>query len=79
MLTHVFLLKESSSPPKIIDLKNQTLAKGAVEVLSDLLSVNFGLKRLVLENCGLDDEVSRILHSSYAGPLSAASANQSSH
>lgn len=34
------------------------LTHGAVEALSDLLSVDFGLKKLVLEGCGLDDEVS---------------------
>lgn len=45
-------------PPKVLDLSNELLSKNVVEALSDLLSVDFGLKKLVLESCGLDDEVS---------------------
>lgn len=49
--------------PKAIDLSNVPLTAGSVLVLSDLLSVKFGLKRLILENCGLDDEtIKPILH-----------------
>lgn len=44
-------------PPKSFDLSNELLSHGAIEALSDLLSVDFGLKKLTLESCGLDDEV----------------------
>ncbi|GAA5984226.1 hypothetical protein JCM5350_002871 [Sporobolomyces pararoseus] len=51
------LLRENpSTPPKTLDLSRELLSHGAVEALSDLLSVDFGLKKLVLDNCGLDDE-----------------------
>ncbi|KAL8292378.1 hypothetical protein RQP46_001844 [Phenoliferia psychrophenolica] len=43
-------------PPKSLDLSNELLSHGAIEALSDLLSVDFGLKKLTLESCGLDDE-----------------------
>ncbi|KAM0745905.1 RNI-like protein [Meredithblackwellia eburnea MCA 4105] len=43
-------------PPKTLDLSNELLSHGAVEALSDLLAIDFGLKKLTLENCGLDDE-----------------------
>jgi protein phosphatase 1 regulatory subunit 37 len=53
------LLKEYPTiPPRTIDLSNEVISHGAIDALSDLLSVNFGLKKLVLENCGIDDEVS---------------------
>lgn len=45
------------SPPKALDLSNELLSHGAVEALADLLSVDWGLKKLVLDSCGLDDEV----------------------
>jgi hypothetical protein len=35
----------------------ELLSKGAVEALADVLSVDFGLKKLILESCGLDDDV----------------------
>ncbi|GAA5913008.1 uncharacterized protein JCM6883_000487 [Sporobolomyces salmoneus] len=51
------LLRENpSKPPKTLDLSRELLSHGAVEALSDLLSVDFGLKKLVLDGCGLDDE-----------------------
>ncbi|GAA6058925.1 hypothetical protein JCM10212_002877 [Sporobolomyces blumeae] len=58
------LLREApASPPKSIDLSRELLSHGAVEALSDLLSVDFGLKKLVLDGCGLDDEsVKPLLH-----------------
>ena len=46
-----------STPPKTLDLSDELLSHGAVEALSDLLSVDFGLKKLTLESCGIDDEV----------------------
>jgi hypothetical protein len=45
------------TPPKVIDLSNELLSHGAIEALADVLSVDFGLKKLILESCGLDDEV----------------------
>jgi protein phosphatase 1 regulatory subunit 37 len=48
---------KDSMAPKAIDLTGFQLSTGAAEALSDVLSVDFGLKKLVLENCGLDDEV----------------------
>lgn len=52
------LQDEPGTPPRLLDLSNEVLSHGAVEALSDLLSVDFGLKKLVLESCGIDDEVS---------------------
>ncbi|GAA5917738.1 hypothetical protein JCM5296_000954, partial [Sporobolomyces johnsonii] len=43
-------------PPKTLDLSHELLSHGAVEALADLLSVDWGLKKLVLDSCGLDDE-----------------------
>lgn len=51
------LQEHPTTPPRTIDLSNIPLSRSAVETLSDLLSVNFGLKKLILENCGLDDQV----------------------
>ncbi|BGP40717.1 hypothetical protein JCM10449v2_004679 [Rhodotorula kratochvilovae] len=52
-----------AAPPKALDLSNELLSHGAVEALSDLLSVDWGLKKLSLEHCGLDDESLRpLLH-----------------
>ncbi|GAA5929164.1 uncharacterized protein JCM15063_004071 [Sporobolomyces koalae] len=51
------ILRENPlQPPNTLDLSRELLSHGAVEALSDLLSVDFGLKKLVLDNCGLDDE-----------------------
>lgn len=52
--------QSTSSPPKVIDLRDTSLTRGSAAVLSDILSVDFGLRKLVLDNCNLDDEV-RIL------------------
>ncbi|KDE03683.1 hypothetical protein MVLG_05872 [Microbotryum lychnidis-dioicae p1A1 Lamole] len=49
------------APPRVLDLTNEPLTHGAVEALSDLLSVDFGLKKLVLENCGIDNDSIRPL------------------
>lgn len=46
-----------AAPPKALDLSNELLSRGAVEALSDLLAIDFGLKKLTLDHCGLDDEV----------------------
>ena len=68
-LTHIYALprsqwQESAHPPKVIDLKDVPLTKGAIEVLSDLLSVDFGLRKLSLENCSLDDDsLKPLIHS----------------
>ncbi|KAM0789324.1 hypothetical protein ACM66B_000160 [Microbotryomycetes sp. NB124-2] len=57
------LLNNRRSTPRVIDLSNEQLSHGAVEALADLLSVDFGLKKLVLEECGLDDaSVRPLLH-----------------
>ncbi|GAA93571.1 uncharacterized protein L969DRAFT_95783 [Mixia osmundae IAM 14324] len=51
------LLKDNpTSPPRVIDLSNQLLTHGAVAALGDVLSVDFGLTKLVLDDCGLDDD-----------------------
>ncbi|WAR57754.1 hypothetical protein PtB15_8B807 [Puccinia triticina] len=51
-------------PPKLLDLTGIPLDRvGAAEVLGDLLSVDFGLKSLVLSNCSLEDHCLKpILH-----------------
>ncbi|KAG0152500.1 hypothetical protein CROQUDRAFT_35490 [Cronartium quercuum f. sp. fusiforme G11] len=59
------ILKDSApNPPKVIDLTGVQLnTNGLVEVLGDMLSVDFGLKSLVLEGCGLEDDgLKPILH-----------------
>lgn len=45
------------SPLKEMDLTGLQLNVGAAEALSDVLSLDFGLKKLILDSCGLDDEV----------------------
>ncbi|BGO92036.1 hypothetical protein NBRC10512_001011 [Rhodotorula toruloides] len=52
-----------TAPPKALDLSHEFLSHGAVEALSDVLSVDWGCKKLILEGCGLDDEsVKPLLH-----------------
>ena len=49
--------------PKTIDLSGTQLSRGALEVLSDILAIDFGLKKLVLDGCGLDDaSIKPLLH-----------------
>ena len=51
------------TPPRLLDLSNELLSLSAVEALSDILAIDFGLKKLVLESCGLDDDTLKpILH-----------------
>lgn len=46
-----------------IDLSFLPLDRSAIDPLADLLSIDFGLQKLVLENCGLaDDGVKALLH-----------------
>lgn len=45
------------SVPKVLDLSHELLSFGAVAALSDLLAIDWGCKKLVLDGCGLDDEV----------------------
>ncbi len=61
----VFQEAAQSSPPalKTMDLSFVPLDRHAVEPIADLLSVDFGLNKLVLENCTLtDDSLKSILH-----------------
>lgn len=61
----VFQDARQNSPPalKTIDLSFIPLDRHAIEPVADLLSVDFGLQKLVLENCGLaDDGLKSILH-----------------
>lgn len=53
-----FSQENPETPPKVFDLSNELLSVGAVEAFCDILSVDFGCKKIVLESCGLDDEVS---------------------
>lgn len=62
----VFQEANQQTPPHLrtIDLSFITLDRQAIEPVADLLSVNFGLNKLILENCGLtDDGLKSILHS----------------
>ncbi|BGP25240.1 leucine-rich repeat containing protein 68 [Rhodotorula toruloides] len=55
--------ENSAAPPKSLDLSHEFLSHGAIEALSDVLSVDWGCKKLVLEGCGLDDEsIKPVLH-----------------
>ncbi|KAH9814509.1 hypothetical protein DFH28DRAFT_971955 [Melampsora americana] len=59
------IIKQAApSPPKSIDLSGiQLNTCGSVELLGDLLSVDFGLNSLTLESCGLEDDTLKpILH-----------------
>ncbi|GJN91076.1 hypothetical protein Rhopal_004091-T1 [Rhodotorula paludigena] len=58
------LLRDNpTTPPKALDLSDEPLSHGAIEALADLLSVDWGCKKLVLERCGIDDESLRpLLH-----------------
>jgi hypothetical protein len=51
--------KDAGLAPKTMDLTGLHLSLGAAEALGDVLSVDFGLRKLVLEDCNLDDEVRR--------------------
>ncbi|KAF7731236.1 hypothetical protein EC973_000652 [Apophysomyces ossiformis] len=41
----------------LLDLSHQNIDRRAAEPLADVLSLNFGLERLVLKDCGLEDDV----------------------
>lgn len=61
----IFEQATQNTPPalKTIDLSFVPLDRQAIEPISDLLSIDFGLQKLVLENCGLtDDGLKSILH-----------------
>lgn len=61
----VFQEARQNTPPAVrtIDLSFIPLDRQAIEPVADLLSVDFGLQKLVLENCGLTDEgLKSILH-----------------
>ncbi|GAA5981633.1 hypothetical protein JCM11641_003924 [Rhodosporidiobolus odoratus] len=52
-----------TTPPKTLDLSQSPLSLGAVEALADLMSLDWGCKKLVLDNCTLDDEsIKPLLH-----------------
>lgn len=48
---------DAPDAPKSIDLARTALSLGQAEALGDLLSVDFGCKKLVLEDSNLDDDV----------------------
>lgn len=65
-LTRIFLLNKKKhdgpqdnpkSLPKVLDLSHELLSSGAVAALSDILAIDWGCKKLVLDGCGLDDDV----------------------
>lgn len=61
----VFEEAAKANPPalKTLDLSFLPLDRQAIDPLADLLSVDFGLSKLILENCGLtDDGAKAILH-----------------
>ncbi|CEH17105.1 Predicted myosin-I-binding protein [Ceraceosorus bombacis] len=61
----VFEDAQRSAPPALrtMDLSFVPLDRAAIEPISDLLSIDFSLQKLVLENCGLtDDGLKSILH-----------------
>lgn len=41
-----------------LDLTNQSMDRYNIDPLCDIMSIEFGLKELILSNCGLDDDVS---------------------
>ena len=58
----------------MLDLSHELLSSGAVAALSDILAIDWGCKKLVLDGCGLDDDVrfSPNLVPSYSHSLKAA-------
>lgn len=61
----VFADAAQQNPPalKTLDLSFLPLDRQAIDPIADLLSIDFGLSKLVLENCGLtDDGLKAILH-----------------
>ncbi|PWN18608.1 RNI-like protein, partial [Microstroma glucosiphilum] len=61
----VFEEAAQQTPPslKTLDLSFLPLDRQAIDPLADFLSVDFGLEKLLLENCGLsDDGVKALLH-----------------
>ncbi|PWN50017.1 hypothetical protein IE53DRAFT_374837 [Violaceomyces palustris] len=61
----VFQEAAQASPPglRTMDLSFVPLDRHAIEPIADLLSVDFGLSKLILENCALtDDSAKSILH-----------------
>lgn len=57
------VFQDAGAAVKSIDLSSLPLDRGAVDPIADLLSVDFGLSKLVLENCGLTDETLKaVLH-----------------
>ena len=53
---------------KTLDLSFLPLDRAAIDPLADFLSIDFGLSKLVLENCGLTDDVScKVTHYSSGG------------
>ncbi|GAA5914654.1 hypothetical protein JCM6882_003592 [Rhodosporidiobolus microsporus] len=51
----------TAPPPKTLDLSHTPLSLGAAEALADLVSVDWGCRKVVLDSCGLDDESLRPL------------------
>lgn len=51
-------LLQLGEQPREMDLTGLQFNLGSAEALSDLLSIDFGLKKLILDSCHLDDEVS---------------------
>ncbi|KAG0179884.1 hypothetical protein DFQ28_002070 [Apophysomyces sp. BC1034] len=48
----------------VLDLSHQSIDRKAAEPVADVFSLNFGLERLVLNDCGLeDDSIKVLLHS----------------
>lgn len=51
-----FFRDNPKSLPKVLDLSHELLSSGAVAALSDVLAIDWGCKKLVLDACGLDDD-----------------------
>ncbi|RUS12729.1 hypothetical protein BC938DRAFT_478491 [Jimgerdemannia flammicorona] len=47
--------------PESIDLSNDIIKRKLTEPLADVLTLECGLQRLVLENCGLEDDTLKVL------------------
>ncbi|CEP06994.1 hypothetical protein [Parasitella parasitica] len=47
-----------------LDLRNQPIDRYSISPLTDVMCVDFGIRELILDNCGLDDDAVKIMMSS---------------
>ncbi|KAI7888801.1 uncharacterized protein EV154DRAFT_425064 [Mucor mucedo] len=61
LLVSTLINQQQTSFLTRIDLTNQHIDRYNIEPLADIMSVEFGLQELVLNNCGLEDDAIKVL------------------